>query len=57
MGNLTAAILTLVIISSSIVVLAAIIYRQVREFWIWTEPVYARTRSLARRGCLALESL
>ncbi len=49
MNNLTAAILTLVIISPSIIVLAVIVYRQVREFWIWTEPVRARKRALARR--------
>jgi hypothetical protein len=49
MSNLTAAILTLVIISPSIIVLAVIAYRQVREFLIWTEPVRVRTRALARR--------
>ncbi len=42
MDNLTAAILTLVIISPSIIVLAMLIYRQVREFWRWIAPFYSR---------------
>ena len=42
MGNLTAAILTLVLISPSIIVLAVIIYRQIREFWRWIAPFCSR---------------
>lgn len=60
MGNLTAAILTLVLISPSIIVLVVIIYREIREFWRWIAPFCSRglsqvdcATSLLRvqRGC------
>src|ERR1700722_3218502 len=60
MGNLTAAILTLVLISPSIIVLAVIIYREIREFWRWIAPFCFRgcPKSIVqlpycayRRGC------
>src|SRR5580692_2970354 len=49
MDNLTAAILTLVIVSPSIVVLAVIIWRQLLEFWLRMQPVRSRALTLARR--------
>ena len=49
MDNLTAAILTLLIVSPSIVVLAVIIWRQLLEFWSWMQPI--RSRALTQVDC------
>jgi len=49
MDNLTAAILTLVIVSPSIVVLAVLIWRQLLEFWSWMQPVRSLALTLVRQ--------
>ncbi len=39
MSNLTAALLTILVVSPSIVVLAVMIGRRVREFWTSISPI------------------